>query len=233
MDKLTTVKNRQPVVCSSVMAIGFEIEHRALRQLIKSHEPKLKKYGKVTFQMQPSESGQKQSVVYLNEKQAMLIMTYTRSNKATDFYRMKLIDDFDRQKDIIKHLIYQQKDSSWINVRKDGKIFYKQKTDVIKNFIEYAIGQGSKSANHYYANFAKMENKALFIFEQKYPNLREILTIKQSMQVSIADDIIEKAVKEGMTKGLNYKDIYKLSKERIIRYVEIVGQSPILGIGEQ
>ena len=48
-----------------------DILNTMLFKTVKETADELKKYGKVTFQMQPSESGQKQSVTYLNEKQAI------------------------------------------------------------------------------------------------------------------------------------------------------------------
>ena len=226
MKDLTVIKNKQAVVCSDDLAKGFELEHRSLRQLIKRHEAKLKKYGKVTFQMQPSESGQKQSITYLNEKQALLIMTYTRSNESTDYYRMKLIDDFTKQKELLIKVF----NPDWQNVRKDGKVIYFQKTDIIKNFVEYATKQGSKNAKMYYMNLAKMENNALFFFEQKYPNLREVLTIRQLMQVSTADQIIENCLTDGMTNGMYYKDIYKQARDNVKDFAKIIGQTTVLGL---
>ena len=34
-------------------------------------------------------------------------------------------------------------------------------------------------------------------------------------------------LKDGMEMKLHYKDIYKLAKDRIVQYAELVGQSPI------
>jgi hypothetical protein len=141
-----------------------------------------------------SSGGRPVEYAILDEQQATFLITLMRNSEKVILFKEELTKQFFKQRVFIQNLIMQQKDPSWMNVRKDGKQVYFQKTDVIKDFIEYAIKQGSKSAKMYYINFAKMENKALFIFEQKFPNLREVLTIRQLMQVSIADDIIEKAI---------------------------------------
>ncbi|GAG26946.1 unnamed protein product, partial [marine sediment metagenome] len=104
---------------------------------------------------------------------------------------------------------------------------YKQKTDIIKMFVDYATNQGSKSATMYYSNLARMENKALFFIEQKYKNLRDILTIKQLMQACTADDVIEKALIDGMNDGLPYADIFQLAKSRIAAFAQIIGKSQV------
>ena len=72
-----------------------------------------------------------------------------------------------------------------------------------------------------------MENNALFFIEARYKNLREIMTIKQLMQVATADDVIEKAIQEGMDSGMHYKDIFKLAKERVIAFATIIGKSQL------
>ena len=48
------------------------------------------------------------------------------------------------------------------------------------------------------------------------------------MQVATADDVIEKALMDGMNDEMPYKDIFKLAKNRIINYASIIGQSRIL-----
>ena len=73
-----------------------------------------------------------------------------------------------------------------------------KETDVIKQFIEYAVKQGSKSYKKNpslaYSNITKMENKSLFILENKVKNLRDILNCKQLDEIKQADEIVEKAL---------------------------------------
>ncbi len=47
------------------------------------------------------------------------------------------------------------------------------------------------------------------------------------MQVSTADDVIEKALREGMDKKMPYKDIYKLAKDRVVSFADIIGKSHV------
>lgn len=228
MKDLVRTEKKEIVTDTLIIAKGIGNHHKNVMELLNnySHTKTLS-----TFKTEKvSNGGRPVEYAILNEKQATFLITLMRNNDTVVEFKEKLSNAFIQQREVIQQLIQQQKDPNWMNVRKDGKHIYFQKTDIIKNFVEYAISQGSKSAKLYYINFAKMENKALFVFEQKYPNLREVLTIRQLMQVSIADDIIEKAVKEGMEQEMFYKDIFKLAKERIVKYVEIIGQSPILGL---
>lgn len=115
----------------------------------------------------------------------------------------------------------------WKQVRAEGKGDRRIETDAIKEFIEYAKSQGSKSAEKYYVNLSRMENKALFLVEQKYPNLRERLGISQLRTIQMADRIVAKALEDGMNQSLHYKEIYKLAKGQVETFAGCIGQSPV------
>jgi len=70
--------------------------------------------------------------------------------------------------------------------------------------VEYAKTQGSQSAEKYYLAISKMENKSLFLVEQKYPNLRDILGIAELGLIAVADTIVAKALAEGIEKAMHY-----------------------------
>jgi hypothetical protein len=70
-----------------------------------------------------------------------------------------------------------------------------------------------------------MENKALFLLEQKYTNLRDVLNIHQLSTVKSADMIVMKALNDGMEQKRHYADIYKLAKLRIESFAEIIGKT--------
>lgn len=211
-----------------IVAEGCRVEHRATMQLLKRHQ---NTETLSTFQMlKVSRGGRPTEYAKLNEMQTTFLITLMKNSKPVVAFKERLAREFFKQRQIISKLIFQRENSNWQNVRKDGKQIYLQKTDVIKDFVEYATKQGSQNAQKYYANLAQMENRALFFFEQKYKNMREVLTIKQLMQVATADDVIDKALKEGMEKEISYKECYKLAKKRIISFVEIIGQSPVLAL---
>ncbi len=231
MNKLVRTENNLAVTDTLIISKGVNVTHKNVLELLNKYS-NTKTLSAFETRMLKTK-GRPTRYAVLNEKQATFLVTLMSNSDVVVEFKEELTDQFYKQRQAIEQMILQQKDPNWMNVRKDGKQVYFQKTNVIKDFIDYAIGQGSKSAKMYYVNFAKMENKALFVFEQKYPNLREVLTIRQLMQVSIADDIIEKAIKEGMEKEMYYKDIFKEAKKRIIKYVEIIGKSPILGLEEK
>jgi len=228
MNKLVLSDGKKVFTTTLIIADGCQVEHRATMQLLKTHS---NTETLSTFEMlKVSRGGRPIEYAKLNEKQTTFLITLMRNSDPVVKFKERLSEAFFEQRRIISRLIQQRDNPDWQDVRSDGKLIHRQKTDIIKTFVDYAIEQGSQNAKMYYTNFASMENSALFYFEQKYKNLREVLTIKQLMQVSTADDVIEKALQEGMDNNLNYKDCYKLAKGRIIAFAEIIGRSPVLSL---
>ena len=236
MNDLVVLVNNKPLVSTFLLfeKMGYK-EHRKLKEVVNVNIDHFYEFGMLPLErVKPSgkTGGRPIEAYMLNEDQFVLLVMLAKNNSESIHLKVRVAKEFKRLKNIVANIVSQQKDPNWQNIRSDGKIAYKQKTDVIKTFVDYATEQGSKSASMYYANLAKMENKALFFIEQKYDNLREILTIKQLMQACTADDVIEKALVYGMDKKLLYKDIYKLAKERISAFAEIIGKSQVHSLTE-
>jgi len=229
--ELVFLENEKAWTSTRIIAQECKIEHRAVLQLVKKYAQDLGDFGfTFAFQMRKFKTeGRLGEEIVLDEAQTTFLITLMKNSKIVVSFKKNLTKAFFKQRQIIANLI-SNRNPIWQNVRADGKQVYLQKTDVIKEFVQYATNQGSKNAQHYYENLAQMENSALFFFEQKYKNMREVLTIKQLMQMSTADDVIDKALKEGMEKGYPYRDCYKLAKSRVIAFAEIIGQSPVLAL---
>lgn len=231
MNDLVIIKNEVPVVSTFDLfsRMGYR-EHRMLKKVVKDNIDAFNEYGLVQLEVQKPTStngGRPTESYLLNEDQFILLVLLAKNTQESVELKIRVSREFKRMKQTVANLIAQRQDPNWQNVRSDGKAVYLQKTDVIKQFVEYATNQGSSSASKYYMSLAKMENKALFFIEAKYKNLREIMTIKQLMQVATADDVVEKAIKEGMDSGMHYKDIYQLAKSRVISFAEIIGKSHV------
>lgn len=229
MNDLVIIKNDVPVVSTFDLfsKMGYK-EHRMLKKVIAENLAAFEEFGFLQLQVQKptkKEGGRPSESYLLNEDQFILLVLLAKNSPESVELKIRVSREFKRMKRTIANLLAQRQDPSWQNVRSDGKAVYLQKTDVIKQFVDYATAQGSASASKYYMQLAKMENNALFFIEAKYSNLREIMTIKQLMQVATADDVIEKAIKEGMEAGMHYKDIYALAKERIVSFANIIGRS--------
>jgi hypothetical protein len=229
-NSLVSLLQNEPRCSSWNLKNGFEVEHRALVKLLKKYRSEFEEFGEViaTAMQRKSKKDLVDSVAsamqrnlrgsggvvteyWLNEEQAMYLGTLlTNSDRVREFKRI-LVKDYSR----CKKLLQQRHNADWIEARNSGKRNRRQETDAIKAFVDYAKAQGSQSAEKYYMNISKMENKALFLVEQKYPNLRDILGIAELGLIAVADTIVANALAEGITKALHYKDIYKLAKERV------------------
>ena len=231
MNDLVVIKNDVPVVSTFDLfkRMGYS-EHRNLKETIDANIDAFNEFGVMRFEtVKPKgeKGGRPVKCYLLNEDQFTFLAMLMKNTKEVVALKAKIAKEFIRMRQTLANLVAQQRDPNWQNVRADGKAVYLQKTDVIKQFVDYATAQGSESASKYYMSLAKMENQALFFIEAKYKNLREIMTIKQLMQVATADDVIEKALKEGMDAKMHYKEIYQLAKERVISFANIIGKSHV------
>lgn len=218
-----------------IFALLGYLEHRTLKRVISDNENEFLEYGLLHLEVQKpvkgSKGGRPDESYLLNEDQFILLVILAKNSKKSIELKVRVAKEFKAMKNALARMAVKAPD--WQQVRQDGKAVYHQKTDVIKTFVDYATLQGSQSAKMYYTNLATMENKALFLIEQKYPSLRAVLNIKQLMQVSTADQIVEKALQDGMTEKLPYKDIYQLAKERVQQFSNIIGKSQVIALLEQ
>jgi len=211
-------------------------EHRMLKQLIFRNRQLFEDRGKLISEKVSThrevetkrKGGRPDESYFLNERQFVLLIMLSKNTPESLELKSRVETEFERMRKTLASLSNQKTTIDWQTARQDGKAIYHQKTDVLKVFVDYATAQGSKSANLYYTNIAKMENAALFMLEQKFKNVREFLNVRQLQQVAIADQIVEKALQDGMDQQLDYHDIYKLAKDRVIQFSNIIGKSLVI-----
>lgn len=236
MDNLLAVKKDEIYIATDILAKELKRSHKIIINLVKTYENQLKKLGVLPFENALKtgnpKGGQPKKVYYLNETQYLfLIMNMrTKSNEKDLVLNLKI--EISKQFVSMRKYILEQKtmkaNQEYIETRGKSKLGRKQETDTIKLFVEYAKKQGSKSAEKYYMNISKMENKAFFILKEKFPNVREILNIKQLSKIIIADMIVKTALLEGMEKEMYYKDIFQLAKKRVVELSNSLGIKDIL-----
>lgn len=100
------------VVDSRLIADELGIEHRALMQTIKKYLDRLERKEPVTFKMdvvkRPQGGTYEVSYCYLNEYQVTLLMTFSRNTEQVLDCKEKLVDGFEKAKQIIKEVIPAQ-----------------------------------------------------------------------------------------------------------------------------
>jgi phage regulator Rha-like protein len=226
MDNLIIVSGKEPRVSTTVIALGVNNSHNTVKTLLKTHQRRLETLGTLPFEMVKSK-GRPMEVWYLNEQQVTFLITLMKNSESVIDFKLKLTKEFYKMKAVIADIAVRQQNTEWLEQRESGKHLRKKQTDIIKDFTEYATEQGSKNAVRYYSNITTMENKALFILEQKFDNIREILTGQQLAMISAADHITETAIKEGMEMGLPYKEIFQLAKSRVETFAGMIPKTQV------
>jgi hypothetical protein len=241
--KLTIIKNNKVYVSTDIIANELDRDYDSIISLVKSYKNELESLGILGFEIQVKSTknwkiesrGQPKKIYYLNEKQITFLLMNMRSkpneNTKVMELKLKIANEFVDQKELLLDIKSMKNNTEYKEIRSNNKAERKQLTDSIKEFIIYAKANGSKNADRYYTLFTKMENDAFFIKDKKDKfNIREMLDIDQLTKLSVADMIIQKTIYEGIETGIFYKEIYKLSKERVVNLANNIGNRSNLSL---
>jgi phage regulator Rha-like protein len=216
--------NEVPKVSTLRVAEGMELGHKAVMQLTTKYKKDFEDLGTLTFEMSKS-GGRPTRFAWLNEEQTIFISTLMRNSIKVVSFKKQLSCDFLKMRRALLEIKLRQQNPEWVETRKTGKISRRQETDTIESFIEYATKQGSKSASRYFMNISKMENSALFMLTAKFSNVRDVLDGQQLQTIAVCDQIVAKALRDGMGEGMFYKDIFQEAKKEVLKFVELIGTS--------
>lgn len=223
---LVFTKGQEVFTSSKIVADLLGIRHRELLKIIDKIMTLSKnntvatvvkfkpKFIKTT---QTNKMGRNYTVYQMNEQAYMkLIMQLSNYKKA---YHIQ--DLFIEAFSIMKETLNNQQTNSWTNIRSVGKQVRRVETDVIKEFVEYATKQGSKSAGLYYMNITKMTNKGLeLIIQDKASPIRDLATAVELGFISVVNDRVGEAINDGMLRNLPYKEIYRYAKEEANKLID-------------
>lgn len=223
--ELTVVKGINVFTTSLAISEGVGIDHKSVIKLIKTHSNTnlLKRFeiAKVSTKGRPID------VVYLDEMQATFLIMLMKNSAQVIEFKEKLTRAFFKQRSLLQKLLAQKENAEWLEKRSQTKVMRRESTSVIQKFIEYAKIQGSKSAEKYYMNFSRMELTGLFLMEQKYPNARDVMSIRQLNLIEMADEAIAISLAESMDSGVPYKECFQIAKEKISLLAKIFPKSPL------
>ena len=207
MEELVILKNEQALTDSSTVSELFGKRHDNVLRIIDNLVETLPKNGERSLFIQSrrkADDGQFHRVYFMNRDGfSLLVMGFT-GKKALE-WKLKYIEAFNAMEKIISEKLTAE----WIETRRQGQLDRRNETNVIQKLVEYAKGQGSEHANMLYMTYTKLANKMVGITD------RETATNAQLNDLSTMERLITKVVIDGMNEGLNYKDIYKNSKERL------------------
>lgn len=224
MNELVTVKRNDVFTDSLVIAQGTGVEHRKIKAAIRKNQNYLEKFGGLSAPYQAENNvgleitdlksgkrGRPETYYLLNEQQATFLITLLKNTEAVVEFKAELVRQFYE----MRHMLLQKQTSEWIETRKAGKITRRSETDVIKQLVEYASQQGSQHADKLYMTYSKLANRIVGISK------RDMATVLQLNNLSLAENIILHCVRQGMAEGKHYKEIYQDSKARLELFKDI------------
>jgi len=216
MEELVRVIKNEVFTDSMVVAQGTGNEHHSVTRIIRNYIEDFKEFGEIQFMDLKSinpQGGRPIRIYLLNEQQATLLMTYLGNNEIVRSFKKKLVQQFYQMK---KSLI-QKQSIQWQQTRLAAKNTRKLETEEIKELVQYAQAQGSKSAEKYYLALSKLANKTIGLSGGQ----REQASITQLNTLALVENIIHHVIQEGIKEQLPYKDIYKMCKARLEQFKEI------------
>ena len=212
-----------PMASSKNIAEKFDKQHRDLLVKIRKIIQMNSDFGERNFSLSSYISDQnKELPCYNMTRDGFTMLAMELSGKKVFEWKIKYIEAFNAME---SRLLKETDTLEWKQARLQSKQARRSFTDVVKEFVQYATEQGSKSASMYYMSITKMEYAALELTEkgQKAPkDFRETLDCMDLCFLATAEQIAKNAIKHGIESGMHYKDIYKLAKEKVFTYSETV-----------
>ena len=241
MQDVITMIDNEPRVSSKHLAEGFEVAHTSVQKMMLKYRAEMEQLGKVvevkarfskthlnSADLKSELSGQEKLEYFLNEQQATFFGQLTRNSEVSVKFKLSLTKEFFAMRNKLQNLKAHQSTEEWQAARVEGKAHRRTETDAIKKLVDYAKSQGSKNADRYYTNITKVENAALFVIAGTYQNLRDVMSSKQLFQIACADQLVEKAINEGIAKGLPYGDVFQLVKADVHKFGALMGKSDVI-----
>lgn len=214
MSEILFLKNNDVFTDSMVIAEQTGNQHHAVTQLIRKHQKRLEKFGVLRFRhfkCQNPKGGRPPKVYMLNEQQATLLIAFMDNTDIVADFKMNLAEQFYK----MRQFILERETTDWQETRRKGKFIRKAETDVIKELVEYAKGQGSEHSEMLYMTYSKLANSLSGIKK------RDEATVLQLNNLSIFENLILQMIRNGIDAGLGYKEIYQVCKSRCVEAKKI------------
>jgi len=155
---------------------------------------------------------------YLMNRDFFSILAMRFSGKKAFKWQAGFIAAFNAMEERLLTADTNATDPTWLIQRDQGKLARKSETDVIKDFVEYATDQGSKSAKFYYKHITNATYKALGMMVQRKPKLRDTMNLYEISELLLAERIARNSIKKYMELGRGYKDIYTSVKNDLLSF---------------
>jgi Rha family phage regulatory protein len=158
--------------------------------------------------------------VYLMDRRAFSLLSMRFTGPKALEWQIKFNDAFYLMEKTILLAESNKGNAAWVTQRKQGIEARKSETDTIKQFVDYAISQGSQSAQFYYKHMTVACYRCLNLVEAKQPKLRDTLAMMELNLLMMAEHIAEKSMQRHMAAGEHYKTIFVLVKQDLERFAD-------------
>ncbi len=215
MEELVFIDKNNIAVCDSLqVAEKFGKRHdtviRAINNLRKNVEIEKRKMFLISnYKDSQGRTYQK----YIMNRKGFSILVMGFNGKEAMHWKLMYSDAFDHMEEIIR----ERSSIQWQETRLAAKHTRKLETEEIKELVQYARAQGSKSAEKYYLALSKLANKTVGLSGGQ----REQASITQLNTLTLVENIIHHVIQEGIEAQLQYKDIYKTCKARLEKFKEV------------
>lgn len=190
-------------------ALGYAEPRKAIEKIHSRHKHELDRFSTVV--KLGTVDGKKRDVIYYSRRGVFEICRYSRQQKAKE-----VLDKFFDKLEAIavnQYRVRLEKENmlvAWNQSRDYTKAANYFLTDVIKDFNEYAVRQGSRKFHQYaYINLLKLIRSMTGRYS------RDDCSIEALHIVATACKIVRRAVLEGMAANMFYRSIYEDCKKRL------------------
>lgn len=211
MDELIQLHRGKPTVSSRRVAEDFGKSHKQVIEKIRSllaeilADPLPDDFSPEFKEVTYIDSQGREQPEYIMNRDGFTELVSNMNGKSARAWKRKYHAAFNRMEKVLT----ERQTEAWMETRRIGKLTRRSETDVIKELVAYANGQGSKHADMLYMTYSKLANKVAGISKRDLANIK---------QLNILDDVesmILHVVQLGMAAGKHYKDIYKDCKRRL------------------
>lgn len=221
MSVLVEIKGGDLWTTSHSVATEFDRRHnnvmRELERLIKRGTIDVRDFAHISY---IDSMGRKQRAYELNERAFLTAMPFIGGEKS-EAGQKRLVDEFLVMRKQLARQALQSQDAYWQQKRLEGKSVRLALTDTVQNFVSYAKKQGSQNAEKYYLSITKMEYAALELVKQAGDkHFRDTLDAVQHSELTVVELAAQEALRQGMTEGLHYKEVFKLAKDACVQLAQ-------------
>lgn len=214
MNELVFLKGDDAFTDSLIISKCTGVEHRKVKSMIRKYEKKMKSFGRLSSPHEVESTGGRKATYYiLNEEQATFLITLMKNTESVVEFKARLVKAFYE----MRKFIAERHTTDWIETRRQGKITRRTETDVIKELVTYAKNQGSEHADMLYTTYTVLANKMCGIKGKE----RDNATIYQLNNLNIFENLILQMIRSGIEADMNYKEIYKVCKDRCLQAKQI------------